>query len=95
MKKTVEIEYVGIEDVQDIMDLAFDVTRKTNHYVGVEMSNYRNDEPLVKCYIILGGFDVEKEYDYKFSFYLSEDKEDVEEMYNCKEILEKILDSEG
>lgn len=90
MRKTVEVEYVGIEDVQEIMDDAFAIM-KEGHYASVELSNYRNDIVLVRVYIMIGGFDSGREYDYDYSFYMSDSKGEVEEMNACKSIMKNLL----
>ena len=90
MRKTIEVEYVGIEDVQEIMDDAF-ALMKEGHYANVEVSNYRNDIALVRVHIMIGGFDSEKEYDYDYSFYTTDKHEDVEEMNACKSVMKNLL----
>ena len=90
MRKTVEVEYVGIEDVQEIMDDAF-ALMKEGHYANVEVSNYRNDIALVRVHIMIGGFDSEREYDYDYSFYMTDKYEDVEEMNACKSVMKNLL----
>ena len=90
MRKTVEVEYVGIEDVQEIMDDAF-ALMKEGHYANVEVSNYRNDIALVRVHIMIGGFDSEREYDYDYSFYTTDKHEDVEEMNACKSVMKNLL----
>ena len=92
MKKTVEIEYVGIEDVQDILDDAYAVMRE-GHYVSVSVSNVAEDI-LVSVNIILGGFDASKEFDYMIGFYVSEDENDISEMGKCKSVLKNLLAEE-
>lgn len=92
MKKTVEIEYVGIEDVQEILDDAYAVMRE-GHYVSVSVSNVAKDI-LVSVNIILGGFDSSKEFDYMIGFYVSEDENDVSEMGKCKSVLKSLLAEE-
>lgn len=92
MKKTVEIEYVGIEDVQEIIDDAYAVMRE-GHYVSVSVSNVAKDI-LVSVNIILGGFDASKEFDYMIGFYVSEDEKDVSEMGKCKSVLKSLLAEE-
>ena len=92
MKKTVEIEYVGIEDVQEILDDAYAVMRE-GHYVSVSVSNVAEDI-LVSVNIILGGFDASKEFDYMIGFYVSEDENDVSEMCKCKSVLKSLLAEE-
>ena len=90
MRKTIEVEYVGIEDVQEIMDDAF-ALMKEGHYANVEVSNYRNDIALVRVHIMIGGFDSEREYDYDYSFYTTDKYEDVEEMNACKSVMKNLL----
>ena len=90
MRKTIEVEYVGIEDVQEIMDDAFAIM-KEGHYANVEVSNYRNDIALVRVHIMIGGFDSEREYDYDYSFYTTDKHEDVEEMNACKSVMKNLL----
>ena len=90
MRKIIEVEYVGIEDVQDIMDDAF-ALMKEGHYANVEVSNYRNDIALVRVHIMIGGFDSEREYDYDYSFYTTDKYEDVEEMNACKSVMKNLL----
>ena len=90
MRKTVEVEYVGIEDVQEIMDDAFALMKEGN-YANVEVSNYRNDIALVRVHIMIGGFDSEMEYDYDYSFYTTDKHEDVEEMNACKSVMKNLL----
>ena len=90
MRKTIEVEYVGIEDVQEIMDDAF-ALMKEGHYVNVEVSNYRDDNALVRVHIMIGGFDSESEYDYDYSFYMPDNYGDVEEMNACKSVMKNLL----
>ena len=92
MKKTVEIEYVGIEDVQEIIDDAYAVMRE-GHYVSVSVGNV-SDDILVSVNIILGGFEASKEFDYMIGFNVSEDERDVSEMNKCKTILKSLLAEE-
>ena len=90
MRKTVEVEYVGIEDVHELMDDAF-ALMKEGHYANVEVSNYRNDIALVRVHIMIGGFNSEREYDYDYSFYMTDKYEDVEEMNACKSVMKNLL----
>ncbi len=92
MKKTVEVEYVGIEDVQEILDDAYAVMRE-GHYVSVSVSNVAEDI-LVSVNIILGGFDASEEFDYMIGFYVSEDEREVSEMGKCKSVLKSLLAEE-
>lgn len=89
MKKTVELEYVGIEDVQDIIDDAY-ALMKEGHYVNVSISNV-SEIPMVRVGIMLGGFGMENERDYDFNFYMSDDEIDVNCMNECKNILRNLL----
>ena len=89
MKKTVTVEYVGIEDVQDIIDDAY-ALMKEGHYVNVSISNV-SEMTMVRVGIMLGGFDMNKERDYDFDFYMSDDEIDVKMMNECKNILKNLL----
>ena len=91
MKKTVEIEYVGIEDVQDIMDDAY-ALMKCGRYVGFEMSNLSS--PKISVQVWLGGWEVGKNMDYGFEFSMSDDAKDVEEMNRCQFVLRSLLEEE-
>ena len=90
MRKTVEVEYVGIEDVQEIMDDAFALMKEGN-YANVEVSNYRDGNALVRVHIMIGGFDSEREYDYDYSFYMTDRHDDVDEMNACKSVMKNLL----
>ena len=54
MKKTVIVEYVGIEDIQDIMDDAYTLMRD-GHYVNVEMHNINTHKISIEVMIKLDG----------------------------------------
>lgn len=88
MRKTVEIEYVGIEDLQDIMDDAYALMR-AGHYVSISFSNV--GKPLCYVYIMIGGFSNNKEYDYCFNFYMTDEESEVEEMNKCRSIINNLL----
>lgn len=89
MRKTIEIEYVGIEDIQDIVD---DINAVINegHHVSFQMMSLRG-VMTVDIYIMLHGFNADKEYDFKFSFSMTANKEDVETMNNCKTVLRNLI----
>lgn len=87
-----EIEYVGIEDVQEIMDDAFGIMQG-EHYVNVEVSNIMN-VPDVKVYVMLGGWVAKKGYDYSFNFNMTDKPEDVKAMNDCKYTLKNLLAEE-
>ena len=90
MKKTVEIEYVGIEDAQDILDDAYALI-KEGHYVNFSMSNLCDDKGYVSIMIMLDGFTGGKDYDYEFRFYLTDNADDVAKMNECKGVLKNLL----
>ena len=89
MRKTVEIEYVGIEDIQEITDDLYALMRD-GHYASIDISNV-GDAVLVIVLIRLNGFDFDQKYDYKFSFYMTEDVDDLKAMNECKSILKNLL----
>ena len=90
MRKTVEVESVGIEDIQEIMDDALALMKEGN-YANVGFSNYENKKVLVSVNIMIGGFDTERMYDYSYSFYLGDNNNDVEEMNVCKSVMKNLL----
>ena len=89
MKKTVEVEYVGIEDIQDIMDDVYALMRD-GHYVGFEMLKI-SDNPRVSIVVMLGGWDSSRNYDYEYEFYVTDKEADVAEMNKCKTTLKNLL----
>ena len=92
MRKTIEIEYVGIEDIQEITDDLYALMRD-GHYASIDMSNV-GDTVYVRVLIMLNGLDFDKEYDYQFAFYMTEDVDDLKAMNECKSILKKLLSEE-
>lgn len=91
MWKTVQKEYVGIEDFQEIADSAFALI-KEGHYVSVELSNYGNIDIVVN--IMLGGWQKEKNYDYQFIIPFDDTDYAVKTMNECKNVLNNLLASE-
>ena len=89
MRKMVEIEYVGIEDVQEILDDARAVMG-VGHYVNVSIGNV-GELPLVSVRIILDGFVSDANYDYSYSFYMSDEESEVALMNSCKNTLKNLL----
>lgn len=89
MKKMVEVEYVGIEDVQEIMDDALACMRE-GHYVNVEISSIFSI-PRVSVIIMLGGWQMGKKFDYSFEFEMSDNPEEVNKMNECKCVLKNLL----
>lgn len=88
----VEVEYVGIEDVQDIMDDVLALMRE-GHYASVQLSELLGDAHVI-VYIMLGGFSDSKKFDYEFTFNLTDDKRDVDRMNKCKHTLKCLLTGE-
>ena len=92
MKKTIEVEYVGIEDVQEIMDDAYAAT-KEGHFVNVSFSNC-SDNVMISVTVMLGGYGHEKEIDYSFTFFMTDREADVKNMNECKSVLKNLLAEE-
>ena len=89
MKKTIEIEYVGFEDVWQILEYSRAVMSR-GHYVNFSISNIE-EIPLVSVKIILGGFVDSGNYDYSYAFYISDKENDVAVMNKCKSMLKNLL----
>ena len=89
MKKTIEIEYVGIEDVCLILEYSRAVMSR-GHYVNFSISNPEGI-PLVCVKIMLDGFVVSGNYDYSYEFYISDKENDVTTMNNCKSMLRNLI----
>ena len=89
MKKTIEIEYVGIEDVWQILEYSRAVMSR-GHYVNFSISNAEGI-PLVRVKIMLDGFSENRDYDYSYMFYISDKENDVAVMNKCKSMLRNLL----
>ena len=89
MKKTIEIEYVGIEDVWQILEYSRAVMSR-GHYINFSINNIEG-LPLVSVKIMLGGFVVSGNYDYSYAFYISDKENDVAVMNKCKSTLKNLL----
>ena len=89
MKKTVEIECVGIQDIQEIIEDAAAVMQLGN-YVGVKLSN-REGICEVLVYIMLGKWDSVRQFDYIYIFLATDSPYDVAEMNRCKNTLKNLL----
>ena len=89
MKKTIEIEYVGIEDVWQILEYSRAVMSR-GHYVNFSISNTESI-PLVWVKIMLGGFVDSGNYDYSYMFYITDKENDVAVMNKCKSTLKNLL----
>ena len=89
MKKTIEIEYVGFEDVWQILEYSRAVMSR-GHYVNFSISNAEGI-PLVCVKIMLGGFVDSGNYDYSYMFYITDKENDVAVMNKCKSTLKNLL----
>lgn len=89
MKKTIEIEYVGIEDVWQILEYSRAVMSR-GHYVNFSIHNIEGI-PLVCVEIMLDGFVVSGNYDYSYMFYMTDKENDVAVMNKCKSTLKNLL----
>ena len=89
MKKTIEIEYIGIEDVWQILEYSRAVMSR-GHYVNFSISNTESI-PLVCVKIMLDGFVDSVNYDYSYEFYMSDKENDVDTMNKCKSMLRNLL----
>ena len=92
MKKVIEIEYVGIEDVYELIE-DVDVLIKCGHYASVQL-NENCGKPYVHVYIMIGGFDEEKSYDYDYSFRFGDNPDDIKKMNECKSTINNLLTGE-
>lgn len=92
MWKIVQKEYVGIEDFLEIAENAHALMEK-GHYVSVEMSNLCKVE-RVQIKIMLDGWDTGKNYDFDFSFFVSDEEKEVAKMNDCRSILNELLEEE-
>lgn len=89
MKKTIDIEYVGIEDVWQILEYSRAVMSR-GHYVNFSISNAEGI-PLVCVKIMLDGFVDGGNYNYSYEFYMSDKENDVSEMNKCKSMFRNLL----
>lgn len=89
MKKTIDIEYVGIEDVWQILEYSRAVMSR-GHYVNFSIHNIEGI-PLVCVKIMLDGFVDGGNYHYSYEFYMSDKENDVSEMNKCKSMLRDLL----
>lgn len=89
MKKIVEIEYVGVEDLQDMLDDVYAIQQR-GHYVEFNFANFC-EKPKINIKIWLGGWSVEKDNDYNFEIYLTDTVVDVRRMDECKSTLKNLL----
>ena len=89
MKKTIEIEYVGFEDVQQILEYSRAVMSR-RHYVNFSINNAEGI-PLVCVKIMLDGFVDGGNYNHVYTFYMTDKENDVDTMNKCKSMLRNLL----
>ena len=89
MKKMIEIEYVGFEDVWQILEYSRAVMSR-GHYVNFSINNTEGI-PLVCVKIMLDGFVDGGNYDYSYMFYVTDKENDVAVMNKCKSTLKNLL----
>ena len=92
MKKMVEVEYVDIEDIHELIeDVA--VLIKCGHYASLQL-NENFGQPYVHVYIMIGGFDKYRSYDYNYSFGFGDNPDDIKQMNECKGTINNLLTEE-
>lgn len=89
MKKTIDIEYVGFEDVWQILEYSRAVMSR-GHYVNFSINNIEGI-PLVCVKIMIDGFVVSGNYDYSYEFYMTDKENDFITMNKCKSMLRNLL----
>ena len=89
MKKVIEVEYVGIEDIHELIE-DVNVLIKCGHYASIQL-NENCGKPYVHVYIMIGGFDEEKSYDYDYSFRFGDNPNDIKQMNECKSTINNLL----
>lgn len=92
MKKVIEVEYVGIEDIHELIE-DVNVLIKCGHYASIQL-NENCGKPYVHVYIMIGGFDEEKSYDYDYSFRFGDNPNDIKQMNECKSTINNLLTGE-
>ena len=93
MKKMVEIEYVGIEDVHELIEDVAVLNIECGHYASIELNDICG-KPYVHVYIMLGGFYEGKSYDYDYSFRFGDNPNDIKQMNECKSTINNLLAGE-
>ena len=92
MKKVIEVENVGIEDIHELIE-DVNVLIKCGHYASIQF-NENCGKPYVHVYIMIGGFDEEKSYDYDYSFRFGDNPNDIKQMNECKGTINNLLTEE-
>ena len=92
MKKVIEDEYDGIEDIHELIeDVA--VLIKCGHYASLQL-NENCGQPYVNVYIMIDGFDKYRNYDYHYSFGFGDNPNDIKQMNECKGTINNLLTEE-
>ena len=92
MKKVIEVEYVGIEDIHELIE-DVNVLIKCGHYASIQL-NENCGKPYVHVYIMIGGFNEQKNYDYDYSFRFGDNPNDIKQMNECKSTINNLLTGE-
>ena len=92
MKKVIEVEYVGIEDIHELIE-DVNVLIKCGHYASLQL-NENCGKPYVHVYIMIGGFDKYRSYDYNYSFRFGDNQNDIKQMNECKSTINNLLTGE-
>ena len=92
MKKVIEVEYVGIEDIHELIE-DVNVLIKCGHYASIQL-NENCGKPYVHVYIMIGGFNEQKNYDYDYSFRFGDNPNDIKQMNECKSTINNLLTEE-
>ena len=92
MKKVIEVEYVGIEDIHELIE-DVNVLIKCGHYASIQF-NENCGKPYVHVYIMIGGFNEQKNYDYDYSFRFGDNPNDIKQMNECKSTINNLLTGE-
>ena len=93
MVKNVDIQYVGIEDVHELVEDVAVLNTECGHYASVELNDICGNLH-VSVYIMLGGFDEDKRYDYSYLFGFGDDPYDIKQMNECKSTINNLLTEE-
>ena len=93
MVKNVNIQYVGIEDVHELVEDVAVLNTECGHYASVELKQICGNLH-VSVHIMLGGFDDDKRYDYSYWFGFGDNPYDINQMNECKSTIKNLLTEE-
>lgn len=93
MVKNVNIQYVGIEDVHELVEDVAVLNTECGHYASVELKQICGNLH-VSVHIMLGGFDEDKRYDYSYWFGFGDNSNDIKQMNECKSTINNLLTGE-